>query len=325
MPVNISRRRMIRISAAAAGLALVPWERPARSDVACLVTWRGTSLGALASMCVHHTGRAEAERSIERALAEVRRLERIFSLYQEDSALVALNRRGVLEAPASELVELLTECRNYTELTDGAFDPTVQPLWRLFAEHFSRAEADPGGPPAAALDEALTSVGHQHLIFDRNRVVLSRPGMGLTLNGIAQGYITDRVVDLLHASGIERSLVDMGEIRALGAHPEGRAWTVAITDPAGPGQVLRTAEIINQAVATSAGVAFQFDALGRFNHIFHPRTGASAQLHRSVTVIMPTATAADALSTAFSLMPVDAAERVLAKAHGGPAYFEPTS
>ena len=100
-------------------------------------------------MCVHHTSRAEAERSIERALAEVRRLERIFSLYQEESALVALNRRGVLEAPPSELVELLTECRNYAELTDGAFDPTVQPLWRLFAAHFSHAEADPGGPSAS--------------------------------------------------------------------------------------------------------------------------------------------------------------------------------
>lgn len=231
----------------------------------------------------------------------------------------------MLEAPPSELVELLTECRKYAELTDGAFDQTVQPLWRLFAAHFSRAEADPAGPSQAGVEDALGRVGYQHLIFDRNRVVLARPGMGLTLNGIAQGYITDRVVDQLRAGGIERSLVDMGEIRALGDHPEGRAWTVAITDPAGPGKVLRTAEIVNQAVATSAGVAFQFDALGRFNHIFDPRTGASAQLHRSATVIMPTATAADALSTAFSLMPVDAAERVLAKAHGGPAYFEPTS
>jgi FAD:protein FMN transferase len=231
MPVNISRRRMIRISAAAAGLALVPLKRPARSDVACLVTWRGMALGALASMCVHHTGRAEAERSIKRALAEVRRLERIFSLYREDSVLVALNRRGALETPPPELVELLTTCRNYAELTDGAFDPTVQPLWRLFAEHFSRAEADPGGPSQAALDEALDLVGHQHLILDRNRVVFARRGMGLTLNGIAQGYITDRVVDLLGADGIGRSLVDMGETRALGAHPDGRAWTVAITDP----------------------------------------------------------------------------------------------
>ena len=168
-------------------------------------------------------------------------------------------------------------------------------------------------------------MGHQHLIFDRNRVVFARRGMGLTLNGIAQGYITDRVVDLLRANGIEQSLVDMGEIRALGAHPEGRAWTVAITDPAGPGQVLRTAEIVNQAVATSAASPSSLMPHGRFNHIFHPRTGACARLHRSVTLIMPTATAADALSTAFSLMPVEAAERVLAKAHGGPAYFEPTS
>lgn len=316
---------MIHISAAAAGLALVPMDRPARSETASFVTWRGTALGAFASMCVHHISRAEAERSTGRALAEVRRLERIFSLYREDSALVTLNRRGALETPPPELVELLTTCRNYAELTDGAFDPTVQPLWRLFAGHFSHAEADPGGPSPAAVDEALTSVGHQHLIFDRNRVVFARRGMGLTLNGIAQGYITDRVVDVLRANGIERSLVDMGEIRALGAHPDGRAWTVAITDPAKPGQVLRNAEIVSQAVATSAGVAFQFDAIGRFNHLFDPRTGASARLHRSASVVMPTATAADALSTAFSLMPVDAAERVLAKVHGGPASFEATS
>ena len=323
MPENISRRRMIRISAAAASLALVPLDRPARSDTAFLVTWRGTALGALASMCVHHTSRGEAERSIRRALAEVRRMERIFSLYQEDSALVALNARGALEAPPPELVELLTECREYAGLTDNAFDPTVQPLWQLFAKHFSQAEADPTGPPQAALEDALGRVGHQHLILDRNRVVFARRGMGLTLNGIAQGYITDRIVDLLRADGIERSLVDIGEIRALGAHPDGRSWKVAIADPMEPGQVLRTAEIVNQALATSAGGAFQFDASGRFNHIFDPRTGASARLHRSASVVMPTA--ADALSTAFSLMPVDAARRVLAELRGGPVFFEPTS
>ncbi len=325
MPRNLSRRRMIHISAAAAGLALVPFDRPARSDTASLVTWRGTALGAFASMCVHHTSRDEAERSIRRALAEVRRLERIFSLYREDSALVTLNRRGALETPPSELVELLTECLKFAELTDNAFDPTVQPLWQLYAAHFSPAEADPAGPPQAAVDEALGRVGHKHLSFDRNRIVLARPGMGLTLNGIAQGYITDRVVDVLRANGIERSLVDMGEIRALGAHPEGRAWTVAIADPAKLGQVLRTTEIVNQALATSAASAFQFDATGRFNHIFDPKTGACAQLHRSASVIMPTAAAADALSTAFSLMFVNAANEVMAKVRGGPAFFDPPS
>src|SRR5512134_2073312 len=113
MPENNSRRRLIHNCAAAAGLALVPLDRPARSDVAYLVTWRGTTMDALASMCVHHTSRAEAERSIDRALAEVRRLERIFSLYREYSVLVELNRRGALQTPPPELVELLTSCRKY--------------------------------------------------------------------------------------------------------------------------------------------------------------------------------------------------------------------
>ena len=78
-------------------------------------------------------------------------------------------------------------------------------------------------------------------------------------------------------------------------------------------------------MATSAGVAFQFDAIGRFKHLFDPKTGASAQLHRSASVVMPTATAADALSTAFSLMSVNAAKEVLASVQGGPAFFDPTS
>ena len=188
----------------------------------------------------------------ERALAEVRRLERIFSLYREDSALVALNARGALEAPPPELVELLTECRKYAELTEGAFDPTVQPLWQLFAAHFSQAGADPAGPPQAAIDDALDRVGHQHLVFDRNRVVFARRGMGLTLNGIAQGYITDRVVDLCAPAASNRvwsiwarsarlapnprAAVDGGDHRSRGARASAPH-----------------AEIVNQAFATSAG------------------------------------------------------------------------
>ena len=148
----LSRRRMIRISAAAAGLALLPFGRTVQSEVAVPVTWNGTALGAAASIRIHHTSAAEAQRLIQRSLAEVRRLERIFSLYQVDSALVELNARGALAAPPAELVELLHECRRYFELTGGAFDPTVQPLWQLFAEHFSQPDADPTGPAPGALD-----------------------------------------------------------------------------------------------------------------------------------------------------------------------------
>ena len=298
----ISRRRLIGITAAAAGLSLLPFAATATAE-AHLVTWRGTAMGALASLQVHHRDRAAAEQLLERCLAEVRRLERIFSLYRDDSALVALNRHRVLVGPPPELVNLLEECRRFWTITGGVFDPTVQVLWNLYRDHFAAPGSRPEGPKGEAVEAALAKVGFQHVAFDRNRIAL-RQGAGLTLNGAAQGFVTDRVVAVLRAGGIERSLVDMGESRALGTHPEGRPWQVAIADPDEPDGAGETLAITDQAVATSGGYGFRFDAAGRFNHLFDPATGRSADAYKSVTVVMPTATAADALSTAFSLMPV---------------------
>ena len=128
-------------------------------------------------------------------------------------------------------------------------------------------------------------------------------GMAVTLNGIAQGYITDQVVDLLRAEGIDHSLVDMGETRVIGTHPDGRPWDVAIADPDEPSHIATVLPIVNRAVSTSGSYGFRFDPSGRFNHLFDPATGACACLYRSVTTVARRATAADALSTAFSLMP----------------------
>ena len=127
----VSRRRFIRISAAAAGLTILPFGRFAKAD-ASLVVWRGTLLGAVATMQIHHEDRDEAQRLVSLANTEARRLERLFSLYLEDSALVELNRSSILVAPATELVDLLTISRRYAELTKGMFDPTVQPLWDVY-------------------------------------------------------------------------------------------------------------------------------------------------------------------------------------------------
>ena len=254
---------------------------------------------------------AAAERLVRRSVAELRRLEGLFSLYRADSALVQLNRRGVLEAPPRELVEVLAETERFAALTGGAFDPTVQPLWSLYAGHFSRPDADPAGPGPDALRAALDRVSHRHLLVGRDRIVLARRGAALTLNGIAPGYVTDRIVDLLRAEGTERTLVDMGESRCVGMRPDGRPWQVVVADPDEPGQIDRTLEIADGAVATSGGYGYRFDPQGRFNHLFDPRTGLSAQQYRSVTVVLPTAAAADALSTAFSHMPLGAIGKTL--------------
>ncbi|MDN5002172.1 FAD:protein FMN transferase [Bradyrhizobium sp. GCM10027634] len=296
-----TRRRFIRISAAAAGLSLLSGGRSIHAEVVPTV-WRGTMLGAVATMEVHCEDRSRADRLIALACAEARRLERLFSLYLNDSALVELNRTGILVDPAAEMVDLLSASQHYSRLTGGLFDVTVQPLWDLYASHFAQDDADPAGPAAAAIHAALARVGSDRMTVGRDRIVIPR-GMAITLNGIAQGYVTDKVVDLLRAHGVTHSLVDMGEARAIGARPDGRSWEVGIADPDIEGQTKAVLPIVDRAVSTSGNYGFRFDPRAQFNHLFDPQTGGCAHRYRSVTTVSRSATAADALSTAFSFMP----------------------
>jgi thiamine biosynthesis lipoprotein len=311
---QMTRRRFISNSGAVAGLSLgafgVGVARPGRASP-LFHEWRGVALGADASLQIYHPDAAEAERMIADALAEVRRLERVFSLYDDTSALSRLNRDSELVDPPQELVELLATSMRYARGTDGAFDPTVQPLWALYAKHFSTADADPNGPSPADISGAAAKCGYQRLAVDPAKVAFKQSGMALTLNGIAQGYITDRVAELLRARGVTHTLVDMGETRALDAHPAGRPWSVGIKDPRAEDRFVATLALDNQAVSTSGGYGTEFDAEGRFNHIFDPATGMCANRYLSVSVVAPTATCADALSTAFSVMSVDRAVSAL--------------
>ena len=315
---SLTRRRFIHIAAAAAGVAVMPAWAAGEGKVP-LRTWRGVALGADAALRLYHPDPREADRLIGACLAEVGRLEKVFSLYRGDSAIRHLNRFGWLRTPPLELVQLLAASQQFARLTGGAFDPTVQPLWDLYARHFARPDADPAGPSAAAIRAALDRVDAAAIEVDPGRIRFLKPGMGITLNGIAQGFITDRVTDLLRANGIERTLVDMGEIRALGRHPDGRSWSVGLEDPVFPGHIAATIPLDDRAVSTSGGYGFRFDPAGRFNHIFDPHTGGTSREFLSVSVVADTATAADALSTAFAVMPL-AAARAVVRRIGAEAY-----
>jgi len=305
-----SRRRFIRIAAGLAGSALLPGVRRAAAadDEADIHRWSGVALGADAALTIYHP---DGERLIERCLTEVARLEAIFSLYRADSALSRLNRQGRLDAPPLELVELLGTAQGFSRLTAGAFDATVQPLWDLYADHFATPAADPAGPDPAAIRTALARVGHGAVDVEPDRIAFAKPGMAVTLNGIAQGYITDRIVALLRDAGLEHALVDMGEIRAIGGRPSGEPWTVGLEDPIIRGQVAERIALENRAVSTSGGYGTVFDPAGRFNHIFDPGSGDTSWRYLSVSVIATSATTADALSTAFSLMPLEETRRVV--------------
>lgn len=294
-----TRRRFIAIAASMAAATLAPRLGHAALPIR---EWRGVALGAQASIRLAHADQAAAIRLLERCAAEITRLERIFSLYLPESDLSRLNRAGVLEAPSFELVELLGRAAAMSAATGGVFDVTVQPLWRRYAEHFATAGADPAGP---ATDDLLPLVDWRAVEVGADRIALGRRGMAVTLNGIAQGYITDRVAALLRGEGMEQVLIDLGETRAIGSHPDGRPWRVGIADPGDPTLIATRLDLTGAALATSGGYGTPFDAAGRANHLIDPRNGGSAPAARSISVIAAEATTADAASTAFALMPIE--------------------
>ena len=230
-----TRRAALAVVAASAGLAMIPMGRPAPADTRVAVhTWAGRALGGQASLALCHEDPAVARRAIVACLAEVDRLERIFSLYRADSALSVLNRDGMLTAPPPELVEVMALARRVGTLTEGAFDITVQPLWRLHADHYARPNAAQSGPSADAVAAAARLVDYRGVDVSPQRISFDRPGMAVTLNGIAQGYITDSIVDRLRDLGFANAIVNLGEVRALGRSAAGEPWRIGIPDPTAP-------------------------------------------------------------------------------------------
>lgn len=311
---SVSRRRAITIMGAAAGMPLVGLGSRAGAATANLYTWEGSALGADASMTLAHPNREGAERIIDLAVAEVRRLEAIFSLHQPDSEIAALNRDGRLSRPSIDMLTLMTESLRFGEISDGAFDVTVQPLWKLYSSHFRANRGDLKGPARADIDDVLKLVNYRRVEVNPLFIRFDRKGMEVTMNGIAQGYITDKVAELLRANGIGNVLVSLGETRALDSHPNGRPWLVALKDPRDSTRTDRTIDLADMSVATSGGYGTEFDTNGRFHHLFNPGMGESAVQHIGVSVITPRATVADALSTAIYVSPTDRADTIARRA-----------
>jgi len=307
-----TRRRAIRIMAAAAGVPLLIAAVRASAPKGEFHTWQGDVLGAWSELTLWHTDAAFALRTIRKVRQEIDRYERIFSLYRPDSEIARLNAAGRLAGPSPELRALIDESQRMAALSGGAFDISVQPLWRLYEAHFwSRSDVQ-ADIAARAREVASALVDFRRIEAGAASIGFTRPGMAITLNSLAQGYITDVIADLLRNEGFESAVVDLGEFRTLGHHPDGRPWRLGIRNGQAAGDGGRTIELTDMALAVSGGYGTPFEPSGRFHHIFDPHTGASANAFVEVAVIGPRATAANALSTAICVAGEQRAAALLA-------------
>jgi len=253
------------------------------------------------SIAAIHPSRHLLEDAAEKALEEMDRLIDLLNRFDSTSAVGVLNSEGRLFGAPPELTALLERSAVVHQASGGAFDVTVQPLVDLL--HGSPSVA--GGEPVdeTAWREALERTGAADVHVRGSDVSLERDGMGITLDGIAKGYIVDAMAAVLESHGIDRFLIDAGgDIRTSGLREDGRGWLIAVRDPRHGGVLPGALRLSAGAVATSGGYEARYDPEGSWHHIVSSRTGRSPADVLSVTVTGPNVYAADALATAVLLM-----------------------
>lgn len=279
----LTRRRFLTIAAAATAC-------PA-SVSADVSLWRGRALGADVTLKLAGAGGEASGRIWRKVARALRQIEGQFSLFA-DSDLTRLNAVGRLAFPSADMREILQLAGDVHRATGGVFDPTVQPLWQAMARGHKT-------------DAARALTGWDKLTLTDDEIAL-RPGMALTLNGIAQGFATDRIAALMRGEGFDDVLIDAGEVMALG-RKNARPWQAGIAGP--DGHLLHRISLSECALATSSPMGTR---IGRdAPHILH--ADGRAPYWNTVSVSARSAALADALSTAFCLMPRPEIERAVAR------------
>jgi thiamine biosynthesis lipoprotein len=275
------------------------------------------ALGANVNLTVFHPDKSLANRAIDAALQELDRIESVMSLYRPSSQISRLNEQGRLANPDPALLEVLALAKSLSEKTQGAFDITVQPLWKVYFE-----QARSGGlPNQKDVEAALAKVDWRRVRIGDGRVDLDGAGTQITLNGIAQGYAADAVARILRSHGIESALIDTGEINTVGHHVEKADWTVGIKHPRTPQDFIALASLSGRCLATSGDYETRFTEDFKNHHLLDPKTGHSPAEFASVSIAAPTALEADGYSTAVFMLGLKAGRELVETTPGLDALF----
>jgi FAD:protein FMN transferase len=249
------------------------------------VTRPGTAFGTIVRLTVTAASPEIANAAIDAGFAEIRAVHDAASLFDSKSEVSRLNRDGHLLHPSALLRNLVASSDRLYHRTQGAFDPTVQPLWQAW----NVQQGDQIAQLMSRIGWSKLSVTHEALEL--------RDSAALTFNGIAQGYAADRVMAALKTHGASSARVDTGET-ALNNFDE----QLTVQHPRGG--VLGELKITEGFVAVSGDYASHFTPDFMHHHIFDPASGFSPLELASVIVIAPSGTLADGLATAFMVMGV---------------------
>lgn len=289
----MKRRRILELGAMAGAGVMAGCRRD--PEVAAW-SWSGVLFQSEVSFTLRGMDDGEAKALTVDCLAEMKRLEAMFSLQNPDSELSRLNRDGVLRGAPEDFLRLIRLGMTMAEKSGGVFDPTIQPYWKFLHDG---GEGD---------REAVAKlVDYRNVLVTESRVAFGKEGMAMTLNGIVQGYVTDRIAAMIRAAGVENALVNIGEFAAMGTYSEKRSWTLGIRAGGAGGEVVEETSLEDEALAVSSGGGYQF---GGGNHLVHPE-GVFAPEDRVVAVTAPLAVIADGLATTCGLMKTEHARSLV--------------
>ncbi|WP_347489895.1 FAD:protein FMN transferase [Desulfoscipio sp. XC116] len=252
-------------------------------------------------------------------------IEKKMTLFSEDSELAKLNAQAGLKAvkTSADTHYVLTRAITISTLTQGAYDPTIGPLVKLWNIGSGLAVI----PGEADIQRAISLVDGNSLQISNNghTAMIARPGQVVDLGGIAKGYAGDEAKRILLEHGVRQGIINLGgNVMAVGAKKDGAPWRVGIQNPlAARGTYLGIVYATDKAVVSSGGYERYFIKDGRrYHHIMDPDTGYPADNGLiSVTIVTDRGIDADALSTGAYVMGLTEGMKLIDSLDGVEAIF----
>lgn len=245
-----------------------------------------------------------ADAALDEAVAEIERLDALWSIASSDGEIARLNAEKQITASADTLA-LLTRAKEISAATDGLFSTTIAPLM----EAWGFTSGDYRVPDEAELSALLAHVDDKEIAISDSTVTIPADAK-VDLGGIAKGFTSARVMEIFRENGVENGILSLGgNVQALGTKSDGSLWRVGLQDPADERALFATLELADKAVITSGAYERNFEQDGVvYHHIIDPRTGYPAENGlSSVTIVSDDGTLADGLSTALFIMGKEAA------------------